>query len=311
MEVYVIAGLLAVGVAMVIYAVWPKKGDDQEKILRRASGRTRAEDSTESVSGADSAAKEIMSKVAPLAMKPVMPKTEEEMSMISVRLSNAGYRDERAVSWFLASKTIAGLVLAGAAIGLTFNRGISMSTMIGITGIAGAIGFMLPKIWLWMACRTRAEQIRNGLPDSLDLMVISVEAGLGLDAAFMRVGEDMAKVHPALSEELVISTHETQMGLPRGESLRNLATRTGVAEMRSLVSVISQAEKFGTSVARALRNQADAQRIKRRQKAEERAQKTTVKLMVPLVLFIFPVIFLVLGGPAMMKMMATFKEMGY
>jgi tight adherence protein C len=259
----------------------------------------------------DSAAKEIMSKVAPLAMKPVMPKTDAEMSMISVRLSNAGYRDERAVSWFLASKTIAGLVLAGAAIGLTFNRGINTSTMIGITGIAGAIGFMLPKIWLWMACRTRAEQIRNGLPDSLDLMVISVEAGLGLDAAFVRVGEDMAKVHPALSEELVISTLETQMGLPRGESLSNLATRTGVAEVRSLVSVVSQAEKFGTSIARALRNQADALRIKRRQKAEERAQKTTVKLMVPLVLFIFPVIFLVLGGPAMMKLMATFKEMGY
>lgn len=311
MEVYVIAGMLAVGVAMIIYACWPKRGEEQEKVLRRAAGRSRTEELADPRSGVDSTAKEIMSKVAPLAMKPVMPKTDEQMSMISVRLSNAGYRDERAVSWFLASKTIAGLVFAGAAIGLTYNRGLSIGSMVGITGVASALGFMLPKIWLWLACRSRAEQIRNGLPDSLDLMVISVEAGLGLDAAFVRVGEDMAKVHPALAEELTIATLETQMGLPRGESLANLATRTGVPEMRSLVSVVSQAEKFGTSIARALRNQADALRIKRRQRAEERAQKTTVKLMIPLVLFIFPVIFLILGGPAMMKLLATFKEMGY
>lgn len=311
MELYTIAGLLAVGIAMIVYAVWPSKDQDQEKILRRAAGKSKTQEDVESSSAVDAAAHKLMSKVAPLAMKPVMPKSDEEMSMLRVRLANAGYRDERAVSWFLASKTISALVLAGAAVGLAVNSGLATTTLFGLAGIVGTIGFLLPKIWLWLACRKRGEQIRNGLPDSLDLMVISVEAGLGLDAAFMRVAEDMAHVHPILCEELTIATLETQMGLPRGESLQNMATRCGIMEMTSLVSIISQAEKFGTSVARALRNQADSLRVKRRQRAEERAQKTTVKLMVPLVLFIFPTIFVILGGPAVMKMLEAFKEMGY
>lgn len=311
MELYTIAGLLAVGIAMIVYAVWPGKNQDQEKILRRAAGKNKTQEDVESSSAVDAAAQKLMSKVAPLAMKPVMPKSDEEMSMLRVRLANAGYRDERAVSWFLASKTISALVLAGAAVGLAVNSGLATTTLFGLAGIVGTIGFLLPKLWLWLACRKRGEQIRNGLPDSLDLMVISVEAGLGLDAAFMRVAEDMALVHPILCEELTIATLETQMGLPRGESLQNMATRCGIMEMTSLVSIISQAEKFGTSVARALRNQADSLRVKRRQRAEERAQKTTVKLMVPLVLFIFPTIFVILGGPAVMKMLEAFKEMGY
>lgn len=311
MELYTIAGLLAIGIAMIVYAVWPSKNEDQDKILRRASGKNKTIEDDESTSAVDAAAQKLMSKVAPLAMKPVMPKSAEEMSMLRVRLTNAGYRDERAVTWFLASKTISALVLAGAAVGLTLNTGLSSTALLGLAGIVGTIGFLMPKIWLWLACRKRGEQIRNGLPDSLDLMVISVEAGLGLDAAFMRVADDMAHVHPILCEELTIATLETQMGLPRGESLQNMATRCGIMEMSSLVSIISQAEKFGTSVARALRNQADSLRVKRRQRAEERAQKTTVKLMVPLVLFIFPTIFVILGGPAVMKMLEAFKEMGY
>jgi tight adherence protein C len=159
-----------------------------------------------------------------------------------------------------------------------------------------------------MASKQRAEKIRNGLPDSLDLMVISVEAGLGLDAAIQRVGEEMRRVHPELSEEMTIATLETQMGVPRSEALTNLAARTAVPEMKSLVAVVTQAEKFGTSIAKALRTQADSLRIKRRLRAEERAQKTSVKLMLPLILFIFPAMFIVLLGPAMLQIMRVFLK---
>jgi tight adherence protein C len=154
-----------------------------------------------------------------------------------------------------------------------------------------------------MAVRKRAEKIRNGMPDSLDLLVVSVESGLALDAGLLKVSDEMKNVHPELSEEMQIATLEAQMGVPRSEALRNMAQRTGVEEMRALIAVITQAEKFGTSVAKALRTQADTLRQKRRLKAEERAQKTTVKLMIPLVLFIFPSIFVVLVGPAALKIM--------
>ena len=118
----------------------------------------------------------------------------------------------------------------------------------------------------------------------------------------------METVHPELSEEMRIATAETQMGMPRSVSLTHMAERSGVSEVQSLVSIILQAEKFGTSIARALRNQADALRVKRRQKAEERAQKTAVKLMIPLVIFIFPAMGVVLGGPAMLKMIEALKD---
>ena len=141
-------------------------------------------------------------------------------------------------------------------------------------------------------------------------MVISVEAGLGLDAAIQRVAKELQHVHVELSEEFVITTMETQMGVRRGEALENMAERSGLTEMKSLVAVINQAEKFGTSIARTLRNQADAMRVKRRQRAEERAQKTAVKLMIPLILFIFPAMMIVLGGPAMIKLVAGLNSAG-
>ena len=139
------------------------------------------------------------------------------------------------------------------------------------------------------------------------MLVITVESGLALDGAIQRVGDEMRNVHPQLSEELQIATREVQMGIPRNEALDNVAERTQVSEIRSLVAIVNQAEKFGTSIAKALRNQAGALRVKRRQAAEERAQKTAVKLMAPLILFIFPAIFVVLAGPAALKLVEMAK----
>ncbi|UCD28716.1 MAG: type II secretion system F family protein [Planctomycetota bacterium] len=140
--------------------------------------------------------------------------------------------------------------------------------------------------------------------------MVSVEAGLALDAGLQRVSEEMHAVHKELSEEMQIATLETQMGVPRAEALENMARRTGVSEMQALIAVITQAERFGTSVAKALRIQAETLRNKRRLKAEERAQKTAVKLMLPLILFIFPSIFVVLVGPAGLKIAKIFSAGG-
>ena len=181
-------------------------------------------------------------------------------------------------------------------------KGEPMLNAAGIVLFGAAIGFMIPNTWLGMAVNKRKGLISQGLPDCLDLMVISVESGLGLDAALQRVSDEMTRVHPALAEEFQIVTRESQMGIPRSEALSNCAKRTGVEAIQSLVAIINQAERFGSSVARALRNQSAALRVKRRQIAEEKAQKTAVKLMAPLILFIFPAIMVVIGGPAMLKM---------
>ena len=302
MSLVVIVVMIAVSVAMIAYSLMPRKRDEQETILRRMSGR-RATDETALLrkQAKESVAKKMVRKVAPLATRPVMPKNAEEMSRLHVKLANAGLRRDNATTVFLASKTMFAVLFALVALISTWARGSDLQHIAGWVVFASAAGFMAPNVWLALAVRRRGDEIRKALPDSLDLMVISVESGLALDAAIQRVGDEMKNVHPTLSDEFQIATLETQMGIPRAEALDNMATRTGIPEVRSLVSIVNQAERFGTSIARTLRIQADALRVKRRQAAEERAQKTTVKLMLPLVLFIFPAIFVVLAGPAALR----------
>jgi tight adherence protein C len=312
-EVYILGGLVVVSVIMILYSLMPAKKDDREKILRRMSGKRQ----DGKVAGGQakpqkgSAAKQMIDKVAPhLAVKPVMPKSEEDMTTLRQKLAQAGFRHDSVTTVFLASKTVLGVGLAGLSMLLAWGSGQETTMLFGIATCAGGVGFFLPDVWLWIAKNQRQELIRNGLPDSLDLLVVSVESGLGLDAGLQRVGEEMNNVHKELSEELQIATLESQMGVPRSEALLNMAGRCGVEEMSSLVAIITQAEKFGTSVAKALRNQADALRTKRRLKAEERAQKTTVKLMLPLIFFIFPSIFVVLLGPAALQLIKAFGSGG-
>lgn len=311
MEPTYLIGLVIVSVALVVYGFMPNQGDKKDALLRRMSGRKNTDVKREAAAAAkpkESVARKFLESVAPLAVKPVMPKNDEEMSNLRVKLANAGFRKESTPTIFLASKTVIGLVLAVASFGFAWATGKPAVELFGITAFVGGMGFMLPNMWLWMARRQRAEKITNGLPDSLDLMVVGVEAGLALDSAIQRVGDEMKITHPELSEEFTIATLETQMGIPRHEALANLATRTGVPQMKSLVAIVTQAEKFGTSIAKALRTQGDTLRKKRQQRAEERAQATTVKLLAPLILFIFPSIFVVLAGPAALKLMKTMSS---
>ena len=162
--------------------------------------------------------------------------------------------------------------------------------------------FYLPEGILWWVTRRRKEQIFLGLPDALDLMVVCVEAGLGLDQAMRRVSEEMVKSSPVIASEFGLCNLHMQMGRSRGQVLQDLGQRSGVDDLRALASILIQADKFGSSIAQALRVQSDSMRTRRRQIAEEKAAKTAVKLIFPLVLFIFPGVFVVLVGPAAITM---------
>jgi tight adherence protein C len=307
MDMMNLAIMGAVALVLILYSLWPSQSDAAEKVRRRTAGlEPTAEQAAKDKARGKSHRFDVLEKAAPFLSRPVMPKNAAEQSGLRAKLATAGIRREAATVIFLASKTLGGIGCAAIAGAIAASGEREVSEMIYITIFGLGIGFMLPNLWLNMAVKKRSEAIRNGLPDGLDLMVVGVEAGLGLDAAMQRVGDEMNNAHPALAEEMQIATVETQMGVTRAESLCKMADRTGVAEMRALVAVIVQAEKLGTSIAKALRNQADSLRTKRRQAAEERAQKTAVKLLIPLILFIFPAIFVVLAGPAALHLMKTF-----
>lgn len=299
---YLVGGLVLVSIMLIVFALLPKGPKDDDAIKRRMTGRSaQANLSDLRKQAKESVAKKVLDTVAPIAI-PNSMKNAEQMSKLRMKLACAGLRSESATTTFLASKTVVAILFGLGGVGYVVAKGVGLSNAIGVVSIAIGLGFLAPNLWLSSAVSKRMSLIKDGLPDTLDMMVISVESGLGLDAAFQRVGEEMKKVHPTLSEELQLVTLESQMGIPRHEALANLAVRTGLDEVRSLTAIINQAERFGTSIAKALRNQSDALRTKRRQAAEERAQKTTVKLMAPLILFIFPAILVVLAGPAALKM---------
>jgi len=309
-DAVLIFGMVAVAVGMVLYSLWPKRGEEYEEAVRRRTAGLILDDdkaALERKAKMRAGKGSVLERAVPLLSRPIMPKNLEEQTNIRAKLASAGFRKESATVLYLASKTIGAMICGAVALILGLNADRELLTLAGQTIFGLGIGFMIPNLWLSTSVRRRSEAVRRGMPDSLDLMVVAVESGLGLDAAVQRVGDEMRHVHPELSEELQIATVETQMGVPRVEALTKMAHRTSVQEMQALVAVIAQAEKLGTSIAKALRNQAEALRTKRRQAAEERAQKTAVKLLLPLIFFIFPTIFVVLVGPAVIQLIKMFS----
>ena len=238
-------------------------------------------------------------------MGAVAPKSISEMGKLQQKLVYAGYRSREALVVFfgirLAFAVACFFVLATP---LVFRPNV----MIALAGCA--MGYLLPSMALGRLAAKRQHRIRLGLPDVLDLLVVSVEAGLGLDQAIQRVGEELAFAHPDLSDELRLINLELRAGKGRVEALRNLADRTGVDDISSLVAMLVQTDKFGTSVAQSLRVHSDTVRTKRRQRAEEAAAKTGVKMVFPLVFCIFPAIWVVSIGPAAIKFVQVLMPMG-
>lgn len=234
----------------------------------------------------------------------VLPKSQAEVSVTQKRLIRAGYRKDAAVNYFYGAKVLLPVALCL----VILVTGLARHSSIFVYAFAICAGFLAPDFWLGNRISARQNRIRRGLPDVLDLLVICIEAGLGIDQATARTTEELSAAQPALSDELGIIVLEQRAGRPRSEAWRNFSERCDVESVRNLVSVLAQSEQFGTSVAKTLRVHSDGLRTKRRQEIEEQAAKTTVKLVFPLVLFIFPSIFLVTLGPAAIIMVEGFQK---
>jgi len=218
-------------------------------------------------------------------------------------LIRAGYRRGDAVLVFLGSKLLLAVVLPVVGLWAGFATGRPLGNIFMLTVALAVLGFYLPTIFVAIRQGQRRDDILYTLPDSLDLMVVCVEAGLGMGAALQRVSVEMQLASPRLSEELSLVNREMQTGISRTDALRNLAQRTGVEDVYSLVAMLIQTDRLGTSIAQALRAHAESMRTRRRQRAEQLARQATIKLAFPLVLFIFPALLLVLVGPSGIQLM--------
>jgi len=239
---------------------------------------------------------------------------DSSQSRLQEMLVHAGIREKGAVEVFLGAKFALALALPAAIVAFLLwganvkGLPINYRNLFMYACIALIMGLMIPNMWLRGKAKKRVERIRLSLPDTLDLLIVCVESGLGLDAALVRISREMHDVAPELCEELMLMNLEISAGKPREECLRNLALRSGCDEVESLTARINQAAKFGTNLGNSLRIHSESLRQKRRQEAEERAAKTTVKLLFPLVFFIFPAIFVVILGPAVVKVAEMFLD---
>ena len=232
------------------------------------------------------------------------PKSPKEMGTLRLRLVQAGYRRDEAMTIFFGIRIFFALSLFA-----LFATSIVVRPNITLALAGVGFGYIFPGMVLARLAKRRAHKIRLSLADALDLLVVSVEAGLGLDQALTRVGQELAFAYPDLSDELRLVNLELRAGKARSDALRNLADRTGVDDLSSLVTMLIQTDKFGTSVAQSLRVYSETLRTKRRQRAEEAAAKTGVKMVFPLVFCIFPAIWVVTIGPAAIKFITVLGPM--
>jgi tight adherence protein C len=276
--------------------------------LKRLGERTAPAGGSGSLDEDHSASAELAQRLAsPLSR--LLPPSAAEAKKLQKQLMTAGFRSPgaaivyRAIQLAMLAGT-PGVVALGCAL-----LGKPLSSALLYIMFAFVIGFFLPRYGLKKMIRSRQQLVRWGLADALDLMVISIEAGLGLNAAMVKVSTELKEVHPDICEEFEMANLEMRVGRDREESLRNLAERTGVDDLKSLVAMLIQTDKFGTSITKAIRAFSDSLRTKRRQRAEQAAQKAAVKLLLPLACFLFPTLFIALLGPAALQLIDTFDKM--
>jgi tight adherence protein C len=239
---------------------------------------------------------------------PLLPKQEKERQQLNVRLQRAGLYHPQALMALLGAKTV--LLMVGAGLGLfTFLLPLPFHwCLVGVI-LCAVLGLVAPSLWLERQASRRQTMLRRGLPDLLDMLVLCMEGGLSINGALQRVKSELPAVHPDLSVELSIVDREMMMGLSAGEALHKLGQRADLEEVRTLATVIMQSQRYGASVAKALRTFADTFRQERQQRAEERARKAAVQILFPTLLCIFPAIFVVILGPAALQIRALFANM--
>jgi len=236
---------------------------------------------------------------------PGVPKSPKELGRLRRRLARAGYTSITAVLIYTTATIVTPVAVALAAVSFI---GISKGWVLALVG--AAIGYLLPGLVLGRLTERRKRELRDGLPDALDLFIVCVEAGSSLDQAIVKASDELGLTYPSLAYELRLITTEIRAGKPRLEAFKNFAARTLVDDVQSLVALLVQTDKFGTSIAQALRIHAETSRVKRRQNAEERAGKIGVKLVFPLVLFLFPALYIVILGPAVISFVRVFSQVG-
>ncbi len=229
----------------------------------------------------------------------------EDTGSTWLMLAQAGYRRPNSVAVYYTVRVllVIGLGFAGLTWGSVTGSGPLGSLFMAM--VAALAGWLIPFYMIRRRTRKRTRSIQLSLPDMLDMMVVCVEAGLGLNQAMQRVAEELAQMSPELSEELQLTNLEIETGIPREEALRNLADRSGSTDLKSLVAMLIQTDRFGTSIAKALRVHSRTLRTKRRQRAEEQAAKTSIKLLFPLILFVFPALLVVILGPAVLNIVRS------
>jgi tight adherence protein C len=240
----------------------------------------------------------------------IAPQSGDISKSSRLRLIQAGYRSKHTYQYFFAAKVLLAVLLPSIYLAVTVFHTFTLVRVM-IVLLLLVVGFGLPDSVIGLVIRSRQRRIIRALPDALDLMVICVEAGLGLDMTFKRVGDEVRPICSDLSDEFALTNLEVRAGKTRSDCFKNMSLRTGVPEINNLMTILVQTSRFGTSLAKALRIHSDAMRIKRRQIAEETAAKSTVKLIFPLVCFIFPAIFVVLIGPGVIRIIKVlFPAMG-
>lgn len=230
---------------------------------------------------------------------------QKDIPQLRLRMLQAGYTSPAAVPIFLGSRIALPTAMGFSALTILGFLGLTSFTGLIATLWFAVLGYVGPSVFVNGRIRTRQKEMQKALPDALDLMVVCVEAGLGLNQALVRVSEEIERLSPVLSEQLALVNLEIRAGTAREEAFRNMGDRTGLDDVKSLMTMLIQTDRFGTSIAQALRVQADTLRTKRRQRVEEAAAKTTIKLVFPLVLFIFPAMFVVILGSALIQIFDT------
>ncbi len=310
LQLFIINVLMFVSVGMVTYTVFsllPGKAnptkDRLEQLRVSASARSRKKALSQVRRKEAHFLKERLYSLGQL----IIPRSEEARSKMKMDLSRAGYRHSDAVSIYSGIKVLLALIFMGgfgvAGIAMKMKPGHLMFFSPAIAGL----GMYLPILWLRFKTKKRKAAILSGFPDALDLLAVCVDAGLGLDAAIVRVADEIRLANRQMSEEFQLLNLEIRAGKPRTEALHNLGQRTDIEDIQSLVAMLIQSDKFGTSIAQSLRVHSDAARTKRRLKAEESAAKTTVKMVFPLLLFILPALFVIVMAPAVLQII---KNMG-
>lgn len=290
--------LLVAALSMLGMSVWARP----KAALDRVAGEIAA--SEEMMTHPSLAFRDIMKKLGG-----IIPASPKDSGLLQRRLLQAGYRSPNALRVLYGTKAALAVVLPVVVLGLMLSFSIGQDSLLGFVGGAAAVGYLFPNEFLRHAAKKRQKMIHRGMANSLDLLVVCVESGLGLDQAIMQVSKELQHAHPEISEEFAVLNLEMRAGKRRVDALRDLGQRTGVESVKKLVAVLVQADRFGTSIAQSLKSHADYMRVQARQEAETKAAKIGVKLVFPIFFFILPSLFVVTVGPVFVRIVRELLPM--